>query len=243
MLTADAPGTYANGVGTDLDIVDRVGDAALSVANSQSYNMIPSDISPYVPAYVGKQIANNYSMSFDGTGYFSLGSSLDFGTVNTISCWVYKTANNCVLTGDAGNGNDYNIFSGQTVVYYRVGGPYLYWNYTLPLNTWDHFAFVRNGNDVLFYANAVKQNRINNATFTIGTKIDTIGDKSNGSHDGGSAPWEGNIDEFAVFNEALTAGQIYNDIYQPTATGTNQTADLVNNPNLPTPVAWYRMGD
>ena len=51
------------------------------------------------------------------------------------------------------------------------------------------------------------------------------------------------LDEVAIFDTALNAGQIYNDIYQPTATGTNQTADLVNNPNLPNPVAWYRMGD
>ena len=49
--------------------------------------------------------------------------------------------------------------------------------------------------------------------------------------------------KWQYLEQALTAGQIYNDIYQPTATGTNQTADLVNNPNLPTPVAWYRMGD
>jgi hypothetical protein len=55
--------------------------------------------------------------------------------------------------------------------------------------------------------------------------------------------YNGNIDEVAIFDTALSPGQIYNDIYQPTATGTNQTADLANNPNLPTPVAWYRMGD
>ena len=67
MISADAPGTYANGIGTNLDIIDRVGDAALSTSNSQSYNMIPSDISPYVPQYVGKQIANNFSMTFDAS--------------------------------------------------------------------------------------------------------------------------------------------------------------------------------
>ena len=81
-------------IGTNLDIVDRVGDAALSVANSQSYNMIPSDISPYVPAYVGKQIANNYSMSFDGTNdYIDAGSAsylYSLSTVNTISVWWIK---------------------------------------------------------------------------------------------------------------------------------------------------------
>ena len=55
--------------------------------------------------------------------------------------------------------------------------------------------------------------------------------------------WPNKIDEVAIFDTALNAGQIYNDIYQPTATGTNQTADIANNPNLPNPVAWYRMGD
>ena len=61
MLSADAPGTYANGIGDGLAITDRVGDAALSVANSQSYNMIPDDKVPYVPGYVGAQISNTYS--------------------------------------------------------------------------------------------------------------------------------------------------------------------------------------
>ena len=67
MISADAPGTYANGIGTNLDILDRVGDAPLSTSNSQSYNMIPSDISPYVPGYVGLQTDNIYSMSFNGS--------------------------------------------------------------------------------------------------------------------------------------------------------------------------------
>ena len=65
MISADAPGTYANGIGENLDILDRVGDAPLSTSNSQSYNMIPDDKIPYVPGYVGLQTNNIYSMSFD----------------------------------------------------------------------------------------------------------------------------------------------------------------------------------
>ena len=96
MLSADAPGTYANGIGDGLAITDRVGDAALSTANSQSYNMIPDDKVPYVPGYVGAQIANTYSMTFDGTNYFNAGNdnSLNWGTANgTVSCW-FKTSYN-----------------------------------------------------------------------------------------------------------------------------------------------------
>ena len=52
---------------------------------------------------------------------------------------------------------------------------------------------------------------------------------------------DGSIDEVAIFDKALTADQIKFDLYNATTTG--ETADIANNPNLPTPVAWYRMGD
>ena len=56
--------------------------------------------------------------------------------------------------------------------------------------------------------------------------------------------WDGQVDEVAVFDTALSAGQIENDIYKASLPlSSNKTADLENNPNLPTPVAWYRMGD
>ena len=71
MISADAPGTYANGIGTNLDIIDRVGDAPLSTSNSQSYNMIPYDKTPYVPEYVGAQTTNAFEMSFDIIKTFS----------------------------------------------------------------------------------------------------------------------------------------------------------------------------
>ena len=53
--------------------------------------------------------------------------------------------------------------------------------------------------------------------------------------------WNGNIDEVAVFDYALSARQIKRDIYNGTTSG--KTADLNNISNLTAPVAWYRMGD
>lgn len=52
----------------------------------------------------------------------------------------------------------------------------------------------------------------------------------------------GKLDEFAAWDKELTADQIKFDIYGASATA-NKSADFINNPNLPTPVAWYRMGD
>ena len=54
-------------------------------------------------------------------------------------------------------------------------------------------------------------------------------------------PFGGFIDELAIFNYALSAKQIKEDIYNGTTSG--KTADLNNISNLTAPVAWYRMGD
>ncbi len=53
--------------------------------------------------------------------------------------------------------------------------------------------------------------------------------------------WPGYIDEVAIFDYALSARQIKQDIYNGTTSG--KTADLNNISNLTAPVAWYRMGD
>ena len=53
--------------------------------------------------------------------------------------------------------------------------------------------------------------------------------------------FNGNLDEVAIFDYALSERQIKQDVYDGTTTG--KTADLNNISNLKAPVAWYRMGD
>ena len=244
MLSADAPGTYANGVGTNLDIVDRVGDAALSVANSQSYNMIPSDISPYVPEYVGDQISNAFEMTFDGVDDYITVSQINLGTTNTISLWYNgEVINYCALLGNDDAPNDYAVWvNNGTTVSYKVqdaSNGVVDWNVTnVNDGNWHHFAFSRTNTTINFYIDGNLQTVNSNNLANNDTKIDTIGAKTNGSY-----PFKGKLDEVAIFDKALTADQVKFDLYEPTATGTNQTADIANNPNLPTPVAWYRMVD
>ena len=244
MLSADAPGTYANGVGTNLDIVDRVGDAALSVANSQSYNMIPSDISPYVPEYVGDQISNAFEMTFDGVDDYITVSQINLGTTNTISLWYNgEVINYCALLGNDDAPNDYAVWvNNGTTVSYKVqdaSNGVVDWNVTnVNDGDWHHFAFSRTNTTINFYIDGNLQTVNSNNLANNDTKIDTIGAKTNGSY-----PFKGKLDEVAIFDKALTADQVKFDLYEPTATGTNQTADIANNPNLPTPVAWYRMVD
>ena len=260
MLSADAPGTYANGIGTNLDIIDRVGDAALSASNSQSYNMIPSDISPYVPEYVGDQIANNFSMTFNGTDQYvsaEHNSSLNLTTEFTVSMWVNisgGTNYRGLFTKGSINPYGYGSYSASIInnsnnkIRFYLGSSTsvsvnLTTNTGLSSNTWHHLAFVYNGSQG-FAKIYINGSEAPTSSATIPSSIySNTEDFHIGAYYSDSLLFDGKIDEVAIFDTALNAGQIYNDIYQPTSTGTNQTADLDTNPNLPTPVAWYRMGD
>ena len=257
MISADAPGTYANGIGTNLDILDRVGNAPLSTSNSQSYNMIPSDISPYVPGYVGNQIANNFSMSFDSASsdYIDCGNdnSLQFSSSFTISAWVNidlnYTGNNAIISKDSNisNGAGYHIdFRSGNAVHawaYQAGSKLIATGLTT--NTWYHIVFIfestggSNGNQSLYInAGTPVTNTVTNFAAS------TIKNLRIGGSEVLSNYTNGKIDEVAIFDKALTADQIKFDLYQPSfPAGDNKTADIANNPNLPTPVAWYRMGD
>ena len=260
--SADAPGTYANGIGTNLDIEDRVGDATLSTSNSQSYNMIPSDISPYVPGYVGKQIANNFSMSFDSASntYFDLGrpTALNFipnTDLFTISAWINPNASalaGTIYSFGAGNTTQIKFVVTDNGSGNKLGaniGGSITLSSTSITSARTHVVCVVDNSlssgKVKIYRNGVNDTASGGLTGTAtnANANGAIGARFNSDNTTLGYLFTGEIDEVAIFDTALNAGQIYNDIYQPTKTATNKTADLENNPNLPTPVAWYRMGD
>jgi hypothetical protein len=255
MLSADAPGTYANGIGDGLAITDRVGDAPLSVANSQSYNMIPDDKVPYVPGYVGTQITNTFEMTFDGVGdYFDAGviSALSNVSQYSVSLWAnIDTGASGILRlfGNRESSSPYNgigadIDLSASLYFYLNGGPSYpvvqvanISNY-VTAGTWFHLVCTFNAGQAYVYIDGVQR-----GSDTGGSTADTttnplyIGADSINTN----SYFYGLIDEVAIFDKALTADQIKFDLYNATTTG--KTADIENNTNLPTPVAWYRMGD
>ena len=104
---------------------------------------------------------------------------------------------------------------------------------------WHHIAFVYipstsieifvDGNSEILSTSSIPASIDNDpADFNIGRRSD------------GARYFNGNIDEVAVFDYALSNSQIY-DIYTSTTTG--KTANLNGNSNIKAPVAWYRMGD
>ena len=248
MISADAPGTYANGIGENLDILDRVGDAPLSTSNSQSYNMIPDDKVPYVPGYVGLQTNNIYSMSFDAASNTSFNggndASLQITGNLTVSMWFKTTATSGYLISDTpAIGGCYSILmgGGNGQLWVRRGNGTNAETTQKTSNTyndgnWHNITFVSDSTMRIYVDGVLDvQSTVNTPSSIGGFQVLKIGD--------GFSNFTGEIDEVAIFDTALNAGQIFNDLYQPTATATNKTADLVNNPNLPNPVAWYRMGD
>ena len=255
-LVGEAPGSYANGLGSSLDVSDRIGDASQSTANSVSVNMIPSNRHSYPAGYLPTQVNNVYSMDFDGTSdYVEIANdtSLQLTDKLTLSCWIYADnasgTNSIIDKFFDSTDRSYMLrlqssrvrvslgnTSGSSSVNYQSTA-------TISNSTWYHIAttFSSVDNEVKIYINGSldsthsKTDLIssNNQPLRIGTGYNLLN------------YFDGKIDEVAIFNYALSARQIKQDIYNGTGTvgGVEKTADLNNISNLTPPVAWYRMGD
>ena len=204
-------------------------------------------------------IANNYSMNFDSASsdYIksSLLNSLDGLSEMSVSLWIKPSGTSQVaiflsnpnsLTG-SGNfqfaigllGNELRFLEGTNSKFFRTTSA------PLTYGQWNHIAISYTAPTALIYVNAVaKQSTVQNGVPTTLSNADDglhIGKDRNGFWN----VFDGQIDEVAIWNTALTDGtggtvnqiaEIYN------GTGTNTTKDLttVSGSNL---IYWNRMGD
>jgi len=245
ILVGDAPGSYANGSGTNLVVEDRIGDAPESTANSVSINMIPSNRHSYPAGYVPTQVDNAFSMAFDGTSTKISFSDITLASSYTLSAWAKRTSssNNEFLFGNGATYGYGAYFNGTTAIYFKQDSGNTTFNNSaittaLARTDWVNWMFVKDstaGTISIYVDGALAQS----VTSALGmTSINTIGGDGTAAT---SYIWTGNIDEVAIFDYALSERQIKQDIYNGTTTG--KTADLNNISNLTAPVAWYRMGD
>ena len=194
-----------------------------------------------------ERIANAQAMSFNGTDQYVAFDNLTLSNEYTISLWMYS---------DIGTNAGYFLTNGNTeasAVGFKIDnnganiGRLEYWDGTnntfgtIPSPaSWNHVAFVANvsGSTITSYINGSVDTTVTGVT--VQTMYNLIGAYT----PTGGNKFLGKIDEVAIFNTALSATQIKDDIYNASLPlSSNKTADLENNPNLPTPVAWYRMGD
>ena len=205
--------------------------------------MFPSRIA----SVLGKgAFENNYSLVFDGSNdYVNVGTSIDAGTTSTISLWIKRddpTNNAEALLGEDDNSSDYFVYLNKHYGLYVRNGSHAY-TYadsatTTAINTtdWIHIAVVRETVTGKLYINGVLvETEVDDGSgnaWSANTAFDAIGAKPDAS-----AAFGGNIDEVAVWNKALSAGDI-SALYQ--ARGTANLNDDGNSANLK---GWWRMGD
>jgi len=206
-------------------------------------------------------IANNYSMNFDGVNdYVATGntfSELDGGTTMTLSVWIKPiTGNNSYMI--AHNPRNTTAEQSQFMLWFYSGylelslstrSQYVRaYSSAINMDNWNHIACVvdlSSSPKGIIYINGVDETyevaltNFNALEYAAG--VMRIGKEQTGY----LTPFLGNIDEFAIWNTALTDGtggtvnqiaEIYN------ATSTNLTKDLttVSGSNL---IYWNRMGD
>ena len=209
-------------------------------------------VSDTAPSFTG----NTYSIDLDGTDdYFSTGfapSSIGTGDYS-ISWWFNvesgatvdhpyfftfgatsgsgtATYQGCGLTGRSGNGYKIRVNNNYSSSYTQTASSS---TSDIVAGTWYHMLFVRDGNTITLYKNG-------SSLITLSNSNVGLNDLSLGSdfrvgylHNSNSLFFTGLIDEFAIFNSALTSSNataIYNS---------GVPADLASY----SPVGWWRMGD
>jgi autotransporter-associated beta strand protein len=165
-----------------------------------------------------------YSQSLKLDGTANAYATLPTGIVNTlndftISTWVRMDAKaNWMRVFDFGTGTSKYMFlsiqgGSANIMRYAIknGGSeqQVNFNYTLPLNTWTHFAITQSGNTCSMYINGTLV--ATNTGVTI--KPSTIGITNQNYI--GKSQWpdpmfKGSIDEFKIYNRALNATEIAN---------------------------------
>ena len=245
-INADAPKVVAPGSSSGLVELDKKGEAPNSTSNSISYNILKTDQSVYTPKYVSQYtVDNNYSMAFDGSNdYITIPKDSALSLVNTdfsISIWLNpNVSHNGLVVMNYASSKGWGVYYNSGDLRFRAYPSVWETLTTIPTSVWTHILIVGDdtGNNLLCYKNGVE---VYNNSYTLSI-VESTDNVYIGSQNGGNFFFNGSIDEVAIFNKVLTADQIKFDIYKASATA-NKSADFINNPNLPDPVAWYRMGD
>ena len=196
-----------------------------------------------MPRNANQSKASNFSMEFDGTDdYIDCGtiSALNGGiTAFSVSCWINPSAttSNVIISGGDSTSDDFYIqIVNSTTIRYGSGSQYDDFTISaLSTGTWYHLVTVHNGTNLELYIDgtSVGTATVLAPTNDIGTDL-IIGDYQ---ISGSGFEYAGKMDEVAIFDYALTAGNV--------TTLYGNSTDGVGNPMAldPKPKAYYPLGD
>jgi hypothetical protein len=157
-----------------------------------------------------------YALNFAGTRKVTHTRPIISGTQGfTLSVWVYLTGTTGYRTvcGNYGSGNSTGV---QITIWQATGGvpanaPTVYYGSTAinattgaAANVWNHVAATRSGNAVTIFLNGVQVGSGTNTGSVGASRNWTLGQDT----DSTAEPMIGYIDDHAVYNRPLTAGEI-----------------------------------
>lgn len=211
------------------DLVLNTDDNAVQLWNGSAWKIFNSDVSP---------LLNTYSLEFDGTNdYVSItqDSAINISGDITLSAWVKRTSTtsyNAIFTKrQVGVSMNYTFIinnSNGQIGFGHSGNAFVYnTTTTLATDVWYHVAVTVSSGTAQFYVDGVAEDSFTGVSITATTQDLIIGATS------GYNNFQGNIDEAAIFNSALSSSDITN-IYNSGA-----PADI----SSLNPVGWWRMGD
>jgi hypothetical protein len=202
--------------------------------------------------------SNTYSMNFDGTDDYLIGSPVTaFAQQGTISAWIKTTASGSsqtiLNTSDATVDNKWlNLRvdggTGHLRFIANNGGTNSITTGSTDINTgsWVHVAVTCNSSAYSLYVNGSAEtltNSNNDGTWFGDFSLTNISIGRQVRATVSALPFNGNIDEVAVWDSALSAAQITNIYKGESNGGSGGTNSTPGNLLSFSPKAWWRMGD
>jgi hypothetical protein len=154
------------------------------------------------PVWVAGKYGN--ALSFDGTNDYVNVAKTDLAVPWTAAMWVKRTdstVTSVCLMSSSGYMLKLEQYSNTNKVGYTKAGVADYtFNYSAPVGTWTHLAFVGTSSGVSLYVNGTLQQTL---TGVISCPMGRIGSKSDGTEF-----LYGTLDEVKIYNRALSTGEI-----------------------------------
>lgn len=236
-ITGESGGTFTASP-EGLSINSSTGELTLSTSTINSYTVtytLPSGT--FENRSLGIEAAaftNTRSFEFDGVNdYFQVPSFTTSGNDLTISFWFKDGGGSGSQYIFAGNASNQIYHTSSTLFYAKINGTTAYIqtdNGGVPAvldGNWHHMAITKSGSTVTWYIDGGSYGTSGSGT-TGGFTLTHIG-----SYITGASNLNASLDEVAIWESALTSGNI-STIY---GSGTPSDLSTLN------PLAWYRMGE